>query len=155
MGKAWFFLVVRLAREAVGMQRTVVLYQACAPPGKKWSGEWSWISRVYSPKVVKTNEIVRSVIITWHFPYKSKKILMCTGVSVPFWGVWDKLVWMLLGYTVTRACASPRNSTWFTRPFFLVRGWGLGTRLHQQYVMMSFLLKMTSSCALVARKWFN
>ena len=25
--------------------------------------------------------------------------------------------------------ASPRNSTWFTRPFLLVRGWGLGTRL--------------------------
>ena len=24
---------------------------------------------------------------------------------------------------------SPRNSTWFTRPFLLVRGWGLGTRL--------------------------
>ena len=28
-----------------------------------------------------------------------------------------------------RACTSPRNWTWFTRPFFLVRGWGLGTRL--------------------------
>ena len=26
-------------------------------------------------------------------------------------------------------CASPRNSTWFTRPFLLMRGWGLGTRL--------------------------
>ena len=26
-------------------------------------------------------------------------------------------------------CASPRNSTWFTRLFLLVRGWGLGTRL--------------------------
>ena len=31
--------------------------------------------------------------------------------------------------TVTKVCASPRNSTWFTRPFLLVRGWGLGTRL--------------------------
>ena len=28
----------------------------------------------------------------------------------------------LLGYTVTKACASPRNLTWFTRPFLL----GLG-----------------------------
>ena len=37
---------------------------------------------------------------------------------------------MLLGYTVTRACASPRKLTWFTRPIFLVRGWGLGTRLN-------------------------
>ena len=36
------------------------------------------------------------------------------------------LLWMLLSYTV---CASPRNSTWFTRPFLPVRGWCLGTRL--------------------------
>ena len=28
-----------------------------------------------------------------------------------------------------KVCTSPRNSTWFTRPFLLVRGWGLGTRL--------------------------
>jgi len=35
----------------------------------------------------------------------------------------------LLGYNVAKASASPRNSTWFTRPFLLVRGWGLGTRL--------------------------
>ena len=26
-------------------------------------------------------------------------------------------------------CTSPRNLTWFTRPFLLVRGWDLGTRL--------------------------
>ena len=37
---------------------------------------------------------------------------------------------MLLGYTAPRACASPRNLTWFTRPIFLVRMWGLGTRLN-------------------------
>jgi len=36
---------------------------------------------------------------------------------------------MLLGYTITKAPSSPRNSTWFTRLFLLVRGWGLGTRL--------------------------
>ena len=30
---------------------------------------------------------------------------------------------MLLGYTVAKAPASPRNSTWFTRPFLLVRGY--------------------------------
>ena len=34
------------------------------PPGKKWSSEQSVISWAYSPKVVKTNEIVRSVIVT-------------------------------------------------------------------------------------------
>ena len=33
----------------------------------------------------------------------------------------------VLGYTVAKA--SPRNLTWFTRLFLLVRGWGLGTRL--------------------------
>ena len=36
---------------------------------------------------------------------------------------------MLLGDTVAKVCASPRNSTWFIRLFLLVRGWGLGTRL--------------------------
>ena len=40
-----------------------------------------------------------------------------------------KMFWTLLGYSVVKACTSPRNSTWFTRPFLLVRGWGLGTRL--------------------------
>ena len=40
--------------------------------------------------------------------------------------VWHR---MLLGDTVTIVCASPRNSTWFTKLFLLVRGWGLGTRL--------------------------
>ena len=39
------------------------------------------------------------------------------------------MFWMLLGYNVTKVCDSPRNSTWFTRPFLIVRGWGFGTRL--------------------------
>ena len=47
-----------------------------------------------------------------------------------------KMFWSLLGYIVTKVCASPRNLTWFTRPFLLVRGWGLGTRLGQ-YVAKS------------------
>ena len=32
---------------------------------------------------------------------------------------------MLLGDTVTMVCTTPRNLTWFTRPFLLMRGWGL------------------------------
>ena len=40
-----------------------------------------------------------------------------------------KTFWTLLSYTVTKACTSPRNSTLFTWPFLLVRGWGLGMRL--------------------------
>ena len=39
--------------------------------------------------------------------------------------VWRKT---LLGYNAIKACASPRNLTWLTRPFLLMRGWGLGTR---------------------------
>ena len=34
------------------------------------------------------------------------------------------MFWTLLGCTVTKSWASPRNSTWFTRPFLLVRGAG-------------------------------
>jgi len=37
-----------------------------------------------------------------------------------------KRFWTLLGYTVTKACTIPRNLTWSTRPFLLVRGWSLG-----------------------------
>ena len=39
------------------------------------------------------------------------------------------MFWLLLGYNVGKACASLRNSTWFTRLFLPVRRWGLGTRL--------------------------
>ena len=35
-----------------------------APPGEKRSGQQSRISWDYSPKVVRTNEIARSVVIT-------------------------------------------------------------------------------------------
>ena len=35
----------------------------CAPPGEKRSGEQSQTFGVYSPKVVKTNEIARLLII--------------------------------------------------------------------------------------------
>ena len=44
----------------------------CVPPGEKRPGERSRISWAYYPKVVMTNEIARSVIITYHFPYNSK-----------------------------------------------------------------------------------
>ena len=43
-----------------------------APPGEKRSGEQSRISWAYYPNSVMTNEIGRSVIIMWHFPYNSK-----------------------------------------------------------------------------------
>ena len=43
--------------------------------------------------------------------------------------------WALLGYTVAIACASPRNSIWFTRSFLLVKGWGLGRRLGKRHIV--------------------
>ena len=72
--------------------------------------------------------------------------LSSTWVSVTFFEyVWCKMLWMWLyrsliprqpgneaSYTVARACTSQRNSTWFVRPFFLMRGWGLGARLFMQ-----------------------
>ena len=46
--------------------------------------------------------------------------------------VWRKMFWMLLGDTVAKVCASPRNLTRFTRSFLLMRRWGLETRLIQR-----------------------
>ena len=42
------------------------------PPGEKWSSKQTQISWAYYPKMIRTNEIGRSVIITQHFPYNSK-----------------------------------------------------------------------------------
>ena len=67
--------------------------------------------------------------VTWLglWLWYSHSFKISTWASVPLLEqVWCKL---LLGYTVTRACASPRNSTWFTRLFLLMRGWDLGTSL--------------------------
>ena len=43
----------------------------CASPSEKRSGEQSQISWAYYWKVVRTNEIVGSLIITPHFPYNN------------------------------------------------------------------------------------
>ena len=103
------------------------------PPRKKWSGEQSRISRTYYPKVVKTNDIARSVIIVYYFPCSRKFFFVSIRVSIYFFErVVRTMFWMFLGLqvtAVTKVCASPGNLTWFTRPFLLVRGWGLVTRL--------------------------
>ena len=101
----------------------------CAPPGEKQSGKQKLTFWGLFQKVVRTNEIARLVIITQHFPYNSK-IFISTQVSVPFFEwIWCKMFRMLLSYTVAKVFANPRNLTWFTRLFLLVREWGLGTRL--------------------------
>ena len=71
---------------------------------------------------VRTNEIVRrsTSLPTVKFVHLHSSIrTFLSGFSTK----------MLLGYTVAKACASSGNSTWFTRLFLLVRGWGLGMRL--------------------------
>ena len=52
------------------------------PPGEKWSSEQSRISWAYSPKVVVTNEIARSIICSTSFT--TVKIFISTQVSVHF-----------------------------------------------------------------------
>ena len=55
------------------------LFESCVQPAcASWSGEQSRISWAYYPKAVKTNEIVRSVIIMYNFPCNSK---ICTFLS--------------------------------------------------------------------------
>ena len=62
----YFILYTTLAEAVAGLvfhvSGTSLVPSPCAPPGEKRSGEQSQIS--YSPKVVRTNEIARSVIIT-------------------------------------------------------------------------------------------
>ena len=119
----------------------------------KQSGEWNQISWAYSPQVVRINKIplqtkqcrLEGTQPTLHDPPQkamkiARSILLCstslttitlfisTWVSVLFF----KRVWQNLlqgNYTVAKAGTRLRNLTWFTRPFLLVMGWGLGTRL--------------------------
>ena len=77
--------------------------------------EFKW---AYSPKVVRTNKLLSTSL--------TGVINLCTFSEQ----IWRKMIWTLLNDTVTKVCASPRNSTWFTRPFLLMRGWGLQMRLH-------------------------
>ena len=70
-----------------------------------------------------TNDIARSVIITQHFLTTVKFVHLDLNICTFFERVSRR---MLLGYIVAKACTSPRNSTWFTRPVLLVRGLGHG-----------------------------
>ena len=87
------------------------------PPGEKQSGEQSWISWVCYPKVVRTNEIARSVII------RSTSLTTISPLEYPhlFERVCCKI---FLGWHSRKSVIGPRN---LTRPFLLLRGWGLGT----------------------------
>ena len=56
----------------------------CAPPGEKQSGEQSQISWAYYSKVVRTNEIARSVIISKHLPYNDDKKNCSSPFKYPY-----------------------------------------------------------------------
>ena len=99
------------------------------PPSMKWSGEQSQISRAYFPKVVKTNEIVRSVIISGMYSISLTTLSLLKHLYLSFEWIWHKIFWTMLCDTVTKVCTSPSNSTWFTRLLLLVREWGIGTGL--------------------------
>ena len=71
------------------------------PPSEKQSGEQSWISWACYQNVVRTDEIVRLVII-------------CTCISLleyPYLFEWVccKMFWTLLGDTVTKVCGRPKK----------------------------------------------
>ena len=61
-----------------------------------------------------------------------------------FWAIFPQIFWTLLGYTVAKAPASPRNLTWFTRPLLLLRGWGLGTRLLKHVLWLCTTYSLTA-----------
>ena len=106
------------------------------PPGEKQSGGQSQIFGAYSQKVVRTNEIVRSLITS----LTAVKCFISTRVFVSFWTGFGKKC------SITRAYTSPRNLTWFARLFFLMRKWGLGTRL-QDLLMYYSVPQHTESLA--------
>ena len=68
-------------------------------------------------------------IANYHVALPLQCIHLHLSIHTFFELVFCKIFWTLLGYTVTKAPANPRNSTWFTRSFLLVIGRGLGTRL--------------------------
>ena len=70
---------------------------------------------------MRTNEIVKSVIITWHFPYN------CNICSSPF--EYPSFFWVgflqnIEYYTVVKVCTSPRNSTWLFLSLRESKVWG-------------------------------
>ena len=147
--------VIKLPQCAQAVWCASLVPRPCAPPGEKRSGEQSQTSWAYSPKVVMTNESVRLVIITCTSLTTLKFVHLHLGIRTFFERVGCKMFWSLLGYVVEKAGTSPRNLTRFTRPFLLVRGWGLGTRLVMclstrlvcmYLLLVTSLLKTVSTC---------
>ena len=109
--------------------------------------EWKAVRLVVSGNQSQTPSLVSRPHLSWAlFPKSCKdqwdceignyyvalslwqwKILISTRVSVPFLNRFGIKCLTLLGDTVTKVCTSPRNLTWLSRSFLLVRGWGLGT----------------------------
>ena len=102
-----------------------------APPGEKWSGERGLISWACSQKVVRTNEIVR----WWLFHSTSLTtvtFVITYVIEYPYLS-WPGLVQISLNVARLHL-QNFALAHWFTRPFLLVRGKGLGPRLIRDYL---------------------
>ena len=109
------------------------MHQSCVQPIEgismcvsRWEAvRWqSWIFWAYSQNTVRTNEIAGFFQLLRRTSLTVVKVCLSTWVFEHFWvGVAQ----MLLGYTSHKnTFNSPRNLTWFTRPLFFLRGWGMG-----------------------------
>ena len=106
-----------------------------------------------APWVVVTYFIADCIILFAFFQFCMRPCSLCIWIDLccihseiysspfeyPYFfeQVFHEMFWTLLGYTAAKAHAIPRNLTWFTRQFLLVRVWGLGTRLIADFCVNS------------------
>ena len=107
----------------------------CVPPSEKRFGKLSRISWAYSPWSDRDQWDWKGSNYYKALPLQLRNFYLYSSI-IPFWVILIRFGTKcfehcsLLGDTVTKVCTSqPKEFTWFTRPFLLVRGWGLGTRV--------------------------
>ena len=96
-------------------------------PSEKWSGDWSQISCTYLlPRSCKDQWDCE--INNFGTSHTTAKIYLHLAY---FERVWCKMFQALLGDT-RKSVRQCKKFIWFTRPFLLVRGWGLGMSLYMK-----------------------
>ena len=98
----------------------------CVPPAEKWSGWQSWISWAYYPKLVKDQ---------WDCKISEKNCLSPFKYLYFFWAGFPQNAFIV---AKLHCCKCPRNLTWFTGPFLLMRGW--------EFIHNKVLLSFNPSC---------
>ena len=119
-------------------------------PSEKWSGEQTRISWAYSKKWegsmrLRDRYLLRSTSLT---TVKCSKHLAAN----PFNKGMNTRMELNKNFTVAKVCTSPRNLTWLTRPFLLMRGWGLGMRLIQISVLVTLCRHIKICCVQADRE---